>query len=107
VSQGFRYRQEDGFWEVLIYLQPVELIGGAEDAEIVSPGFSLDLDGLRGVFDQVHDFAWLAVGLNYDEGPRVSIEGTYKGHEVFVQVLAYAPEDEGPRMKVDTRQHDR
>jgi hypothetical protein len=91
---------------VVVYLQSVELVGGAEDGEIVSPGFSLDLDGLRGVFDQVHDFAWLAVDLNSDEGSYVSIEGVYQGHEVLVQVLAYAPEDEGPGMKVDTRQHD-
>jgi hypothetical protein len=59
------------------------------------------------VLDQVHDFAWQALGLNYEEGPHVSIEGTYRGHEVLVQVLAYASEYEGPGMKVDTQQHDR
>ena len=33
----------------------------------------------------------------------MSIDGVYQGHEVFVQVLAYAPDDEEPGMKLDTR----
>jgi hypothetical protein len=41
------------------------------------------------------------VGFPDDEGPHVSIEGVYRGHDVFVQVLAYAPDDEEPGMKLD------
>jgi hypothetical protein len=48
---------------------------------------------------------WDALGLNDSDGPRIAIEGVYQGHEVFVQVLAYAPEDEEPGMKLDTRPH--
>ena len=104
---GFRCREAEGFWEVLIYPKPVELVGGAKDGEVVAPRFSLDLKGLRSVFDRVDDFSWVAFGLNDDEGPHVSIEGVYQGHEVLVQVLAYAPEDEEPGMKVDTTRSDR
>jgi len=39
----------------------------------------------------------------HGEGPHVSIEGVYQRHEVLVQVLAYAPEDEEPGMKLHTR----
>ena len=80
---GSRYREEDGCWEILIYPTPVELVGGAEDGEIVAPGFSLDLDGLRSLFERVNDFSWQALGLNYSVGPHVSIEGVYQGHEVW------------------------
>ena len=91
-----RYSEEEGISVVLVYLSPVELIGGAHDGEIVAPGFYLDLEGLRSLFDRVDDFSWQAFGLTLDDGPHVSIDGIYQGHEVFLQVQAYAPEDEDP-----------
>jgi hypothetical protein len=39
--------------------------------------------------------------MNDPEGPHISVEGSFQGHEVFVQVLAYPPEDEEPGLKVD------
>ena len=46
-------------------------------------------------------------GLNKAaEGPHVLIEGVYQGPEVFNHVLAYAPEDEEPRMKLETTRKD-
>ena len=99
---GFMYREEEGFWEIAVYPKPVELVGGAEDGEIVAPGFSLDLEGLRAEFERVDAASWQSLGYPSGEGPHVSIEGVYQGHEVFVQVLAYAPEDEEPGMKLDT-----
>jgi hypothetical protein len=91
---GVRVSEAEETCEVQVYLPPVELIGGAVDGEIVAPGFSLDLEGLRSLFGRVDDFAWQAFGRGYDDGPQVSIEGAYRGHEVFLQVLAYAPEVE-------------
>ena len=98
---GVRYSEEDGIWVVLVYLSPVELIGGAHDGEIVAPGFFLDLEGLRSLFDRVNDFTWQGFGFTSDDGPHVSIDGIYQGHEVFLQVQAYAPEDEDPGVKAD------
>jgi hypothetical protein len=42
------------------------------------------------------------MGFPHDEGPRLVVEGVYQGRQVFLQVLAYAPEDEEPGMKLDT-----
>jgi hypothetical protein len=100
---GFLYQEEEGVWEIVIYPKPVELIGGADDGDIVAPGFSLDLEDLRGEFERVDAVSRQSLGYPNGEGPHVSIEGVYQGHEVFVQVLAYAPEDEEPGMKLDTR----
>lgn len=98
---GLRYREEDGFYEVWIYPTPVELVGGADDGEVVLPGFSLDLDKLRAAFDSVADFAWNTLGINDPHGPHVNVEGIYQGREVYLQVLAYAPEEEEPTLKLD------
>jgi hypothetical protein len=101
---GHRYYEEDGHWPIMLFPTPVELLGGAVDGEVVVPGFSLDIEHLRSLFDQIEAVSWQSQGFPNDEGPRVSIEGIYHGHNVFLQILAYAPDDEEPRMKVDTVQ---
>ena len=35
------------------------------------------------------------------EGPHVYVEGVYEGRNIFLQVLAYAREDEDPGLKVN------
>ena len=101
---GFRFRQDDGTWELIVYTLPVKLVGGAHDGGLAAPGFSLDLEGIRSAFRRVDDSSWNAQGLGPedDDGPCVSIEGLFEGQEVWLRVLAYAPEDEGPGMKIDT-----
>jgi hypothetical protein len=98
---GLRYWEEDGFWEVWIYPTPVELVGGAHDGAVVVPGFRLDLEQLRQEFTSVAAFGWNALGLNYPEGPHVYVEGVFRGREVYLQVLACAPEGEEPGLRVD------
>ena len=84
-----------------IYLTPVELVGGRHDGEVVAPGFTLHLEELRACFQTVTDFRWNALGLNYAEGPHVSVEGVFRCREVNLQVLAYAPEGEESGLKVN------
>jgi len=36
-----------------------------------------------------------------DDGPCVSVEGQFAGHQGWLRVLAYAPDDEEPGMKFD------
>jgi hypothetical protein len=102
-----RYREEEGFWDVWVFPTPVELVGGAHDGAVVVPGFSLDLEELQAVFDEVVAFVWNALGLNYPEGSYVSIEGVFQGRELYLQVLARAPEDEEPGLKVDASRRPR
>lgn len=103
---GLRYWEADGVYEVWMYPTPVELMGGRHDGEVVVPGFSLDLDGLREAFESVAAFGWNALGLHHTEGPHVYVEGVFAGREVYLQVLAYAPEGEEPGLKLDaSRQH--
>jgi hypothetical protein len=100
---GLRYREEDGAWEVLVYQLPVELVGGRHDGEVVSPGFSVDLEAVRSAFTRVDAVNWQAHPTGgQDEGPCVSVEGEYAGREVWLRVLAFAPDDEGPGAKFDT-----
>jgi hypothetical protein len=44
---GVRWGHDQDAWEVTIYPTPIELVGGAADGEVVTPGFTLDLERLR------------------------------------------------------------
>jgi len=77
-------------------------MGGRHDGKIVVPGFTLDLEQLRTAFDSVVALGWSSLGLGPDEGPHVSIEGSFKGREIFLQVLAQFPDGEEPGLKLDT-----
>ena len=99
----WQYLEEDDLGELLVYPTPVELVGGEEDGAIVIAGFYLDLHELLAAFEQVTGLQWYAHGLGpYDrDGPHVSLEGIYQGHEVWLRVLAEPPEDEEPGLQLD------
>ena len=90
-GMGWRYQEDD---------ELAELVVGEHDGAIVIPGFCLDVQALQDVFERVTELQWNAQGL--DDGPHISIEGTYQGHHVWLRVLAGAPEDEEPGLKLDT-----
>ena len=97
---GYRYANDVDFVELTVYPTPVELVGGAEDGGIVDPDFHLDLGELTKVFDEVVHFGWKALGLLDEEGSQISVEGKFRGQDVFVQVLARPPEGEEPGLKL-------
>lgn len=96
--------EEPGSGELVVYPTPVELVGGEDDGAIVIAGFSLDLHELLPAFDRVTGLQWQAHSLGpYDrDGPHVSLEGVYQGHEVWLRVLADPPEGEEPGLQLDT-----
>jgi hypothetical protein len=89
---GFRYLTEHARGELVVYLTPVELVGGADDGAVVVPGFALGLQALVAVFDQVTALQWCPHGFGpYDlDGPCVSLEGVYQGYHVWLRVLRSA-----------------
>jgi len=101
---GYRYLAQGDPCELMVYPTPVELVGGAEDGAVVLPGFSLDLQALLAHFDRVEACRWSPSGLGpYDpDGPCVSIEGLYQGHDVWLRVLAEPPEDEEPGLQLSS-----
>lgn len=102
-SLGFRWRQDEDQWDIMVYPAPGELVGGANDGALVSPGFSFDVQGLTTVFEELVDVCWQAqaFGPHDQEGQHLSIEGVYDGHRIYLKVLSGAPQDEEPGFKVD------
>jgi hypothetical protein len=76
-------------------------VGGAVDGEIVGPDFSVNLEQLQTIFDQFDDFGWQAIGDGDPDGPHIWFEGIYRGREIYLRILARAPDDEEPGTKFD------
>lgn len=109
---GFRYcppETDADYWLVLLYPMPVQLRGGDEDGALVDPGFSLDLDALHDLLDHVVAFRWTAhpYSAHDRDHPSVAIEGLYQGHGVYLEIQAYAPDDEPPGMTLDVGASDK
>ena len=103
-AMGWRYLEDDAFVERVVYATPVELVAGEYDGAIVMPGFSLDVQALQEVFERITALQWHVQGFGPgdDDGPHLSIEGTYQGHHVWLRVLAEALNDAEPGLQLDT-----
>jgi hypothetical protein len=101
---GLRYREEEQHWEVIVYPLPLEMIGGAYDGGLAAPNFTLQLPSLLAAFGQVDSVNWEALGAGSEDIPCLSIEGSYQQHALWLRLLAYAPDDVGPGLKVDANE---
>jgi hypothetical protein len=96
---GLRFRQADAVWEVVVYLLPIELVGGAHDGEVVIPVFSVKLERLRSAFTRMDELTWEAHPEK--DGPSIFLEGQFADRQVRLRILAFAPPDEQPATKID------
>jgi hypothetical protein len=98
---GLRYGEEAGWWDIFVYPLPLEMIGGAHDGGLAAPNFTLELQGLLSAFARVDGITWSAHGVETDDSPCICVEGLYQGQAIRLRVLAFAPADVGPGLKVD------
>ena len=99
---GYRYGEDDGLWEITCIPPQSNWWVAQVDGEVVAPGFHLDIEQLRGHFDQVDAIAWGSLGLPDGEGPHIAVEGVFHGHRVFCPRVVLRPQDEEPGMKFNT-----
>tara|TARA_R110002096_G_scaffold258894_1_gene452405 strand:+ start:1445 stop:1930 length:486 start_codon:yes stop_codon:yes gene_type:complete len=90
---GCHYHQIDSQWEVTIFASRTEVVGGPKDGTQTSSNFSLNLNGVYKLLDDVTEFRWQALPVDEadDLGPHVSLVGTRDGHPVWLRILAQAP----------------
>lgn len=100
---SYRYRHQDGVWEIVLYPTPIALRGGPDHGAIIVPGFSLDLKPLLDRFEEVIAVSWTTQPFGPDDSanPSVSIEGRFQGQTTYLQILAETPPDESPGLTLD------
>ncbi|MGF1614812.1 MAG: hypothetical protein ACFCVA_13130 [Gammaproteobacteria bacterium] len=102
-SLCYRYRHQDGVWEIVLYPTSIALRGGPDDGAIIVPGFSLDLKPLLDSFEEIIAVSWTTqpFGPDDSDNPSIAIEGRFQGQTTYLQILAEAPPDESPGLTLD------
>jgi hypothetical protein len=100
---GLYYGEDEGLWEITVFPCLVELHGDAGETDVLAPTFSMDLKSLWSAFEDIAEMHWNAhpFGPDGHQGAYIAVEGRYQGHEIWLSVLAEAPEGEEPAIQID------
>lgn len=66
-----------------------EIKGGKEDGELSYPGFDLNIAKFTKYFDKVSNVSFICPNSSFI--PHILFEGTYKGHDIKLHILAFPP----------------
>lgn len=94
----YYYAEECDEWEVALFVSATEVVGGPRDGTIIPCRMQLDVTHLVGLFDIQPKIYW-QTGVHQDEeetAQHLSVEGSVRGHQVWLRVLAQAPSQAGP-----------
>lgn len=94
----YHYAEECDEWEVAVFVSATEVVGGPRDGTIVPCRMQIDVAHLIALFDIQPKIYW-QTGVHQDEdetGQHLSMEGSVRGHLVWLRVLAQAPSQAGP-----------
>ncbi|MBW3541898.1 MAG: hypothetical protein KY476_16640 [Planctomycetes bacterium] len=85
-------------WELTLFFAATQIVGGPFDGRTTVSKFTADIAALQDVFDEVRVVGWQNARLGSDDalGPQLSIEGTYRGCEVWLRIPANPPERFAP-----------
>lgn len=102
-SVRWRYREEEALGERVVYPTPWSSSVGQQTALWWSPDFRW-ICTLLAAFEHVTALQWCPHGFGpYDpDGPCISLEGLYRGHQVWLRMLAERPEDAEPGLHLET-----
>lgn len=94
----------DGVHEITLFFGTTEVLGGMMDGEETPARFYCDIHNITKLFDDVQSCHWQPATIAPDDdlGPHVAVEGTYRGHAVWLRVLSSAPEIAQPARVADT-----
>ena len=96
---GCHFVQIDGIWEVTLFAESVEVLGGPEDGTVKQSRFAVRIGEVLDVFQSITECNWQAhsAGAGDDLGAHLAVEGIYKGRQVWLRIPAQAPERFPPR----------
>ena len=84
----FRGYKESEYWMMIVYPDPVEVVGGVDDGAVFVPTFELDLLEIIGMFDDPYYLSLCAPEREPSDRELIQFGGCYQGHYVRVAVFA-------------------
>lgn len=97
---GAHLQKTEGGWDVIVFPEWVELVGGPADGAVVSLGFTIDVRRLQLFFDRIDSIGWSARGCFVEE-PSLMVKGVRDGIEICLRVLDEPSEGEACCWKFD------
>jgi hypothetical protein len=93
-SFGCHFCRAEGIWEVTLFAEAVEVLGGPKDGSIRKAAFGVHISEILDLFQNVSSCSWQSqsMGEEDDLGSHFSVEGIYKGRSVWLRILAEPPE---------------
>ena len=90
---GCHCYEQDGLWEVTVFVAKTEVIGGERDGYQFSAEFVLDVGKILALFSDVRSVRWQALRHDADDeiGAHIALEGDYCGRALLLRVPAHAP----------------
>lgn len=94
----YHYGEKLGEWEVTVFVSDTEVVGGRRDGTLVPYAIQVDLQEAIKLFDEMPRVYWLAgaEGKDNELDQHLSMEGSVKGHQVWLRILAQAPQQSSP-----------
>lgn len=93
-SFGCHFCHAEGVWEITLFAEATEVVGGPKDGSIKTTCFGVQITEVLDLFQNITSCSWQAqsMGEGDDLGPHLAVEGIYKGRNVWLRVLAEPPE---------------
>lgn len=100
---GCHVAEAEEMWEVTVFFSPTEILGGEHDGSRNPYLYIMDALSLIDVFDAVESASWQPMQLDADDDLRnhFAVIGAYRGHLVWLRVLAEIPEHFEPGLFFD------
>lgn len=91
---GCHFAEHDDTWEVTVFVASTEIVGGVHDGRRIPSLFVADLSQVLLVFESVESCGWQPHRVDKEDelGAHVAIHGQFEGHQVWLRILAEAPE---------------
>ncbi|MBX3439329.1 MAG: hypothetical protein KF861_17705 [Planctomycetaceae bacterium] len=91
---GCHYHQDDELCEVMVFASQTEVYGGRRDGKRFPSRFTLDVQGLMGLFNSIEAVEWQALRHDQEDdvGAHLAIVGDYQGRRLCLRIPSKAPE---------------
>lgn len=94
VEIGCHVNHDSEVCELSVFPLTQEIVGGPDDGRQLKPAFSLDVMPVVLAFEQVNSVRWQNAPFADDDelGNHIVVEGEIDGQQVWVNMLAQAPD---------------
>ena len=103
---GCHFQKVDHVWEVTVFASHTEIVGGSRDGRILQSSFTVDIQKILDEFSHVESVTWQSQTIDRQDelGAHLAIEGRHEDKNIWLRVIAKAPQKFGAGRRVIAHQ---